>query len=202
MNYGEAKTQFTALLNRRDITASLITTFMDLAIQRIQRELRIPQMEVVTALATDGSATLTVPTDLLEFISVHTNDTSYADKLIRCDLQTILKMSRIPGIPKYYHREATSFYVGPYPEEGTNIYVHYYQDASTLSADTDTNWLTEDAPALLIYGALSYAADYFLDDRKMLFEQTYQDTRDQLEIMAQQDEVENAAVAPCWFDCE
>jgi hypothetical protein len=200
VNYGEVKTQFTALLNRRDITPSLIETFMSLSIQRIQREVRIPPMETVVALETDGTALLSVPGDLLQFISVHTNNTTYADKLTRTDLQTILKWSKISGIPRYYHREAGNLYIGPYPEEGTLVYVHYYQDASALGADSDSNWLTIVAPALLIYGALSYAADYFLDDRKMLFENTFIATKESLDEMAKRDEVENASISPAWSD--
>lgn len=198
MAYAEVKTQFMGLLNRRDITTTLIDTFMQFAIQRIHTELRVPAMEKVVELTTDGSATLDVPGDLLEVISIHTNDTVNHDKLVRTDLQTILTQSVISGIPKFYHREAGSLYIGPYPEAGTSVYVHYFSDSTSLAADTDLNWLTEVSPMLLIYGALSYASDYFLDDRKVLFEETYKQTRDALRDMALQDEVVNASISPAF----
>lgn len=195
MAYLDVKTQFLGLLNRRDITPSLTDTFMQFGIQRIQRELRVPSMEQVVQVTTDGSPQISVPGDLLQVISLHTNDAAYQNKLIRTDLQTILVYSKIPGSPQYYYREGGIFYIGPYPPSGTTVWVNYYADVSTLTADTDTNWLTEVAPALLIYAALAYAADYYLDDRKGLFETSYQQIADQLTSMAQQDEVENASIS-------
>ena len=198
MAYVDVKNQFLGLLNRRDITPSLTDTFMGFGIQRIQRELRVPAMEKLVSVITDGTAGFSVPGDLLEIISIHTNDAVNHRKLKRVDLQTILDYAQIPGQPQYYYRETGTFTVGPYPPSGTTIWVNYYADVSSLSADTDTNWLTEVAPALLIYAALSYSADYFLDDRKMMFENSYLQIAEQLTIMAQQDELENASVGQAY----
>jgi hypothetical protein len=196
--YVDVKNQFLGILNRRDITPSLVDTFMKFAVQRIHTEMRVPAMEKVVQVLTDGSSAIPVPGDLLEFISVHTNDQTNHDKLVKTDLQTILKWSQIQSIPKYYHREVATIYLGPYPPANTSIYINYFSDSSTLAADTDTNWLTEVAPMLLIYAALSYASDYFLDDRKNLFEFTYNQTRENIQNMALQDEVTNASVASTW----
>ena len=198
MAYVDVKNQFLGLLNRRDITASLTETFMGFAIQRIQREIRIPAMETVLAVQTDGTANFQVPGDLLEIISIHTNDTTSHQKLIRCDLQTILDNSKIFGSPRYYYREGTTISIGPYPASGTNVYLHYYVNADALSADSDTNWMTEVAPTLLIYAALSYSSDYYLDDRKQMFEACYQQIADQLVQMAQQDELQNASISTAY----
>lgn len=198
MAYVDVKNQFLGLLNRRDITPSLTDTFMGFAIQRIQRELRIPAMEKLVAVLTDGTASFPVPNDLLEIISVHTNDAANHKKLVRCDLQTILDFSQIAGSPRYYYRERGNISVGPYPPSGTDIYIHYYVDAGTLSADTDTNWITEIAPTLLIYAALSYSADYFLDDRKQMFEASYMQIAEQFQQMAWQDELQNASISTAY----
>lgn len=198
MTYAACKTQFLGILNRRDITPSLVDTFMKFGIQRIHTELRVPAMEKTVEMLTDGASGLVVPGDLLEFISVHTNDNVNHDKLIRTDLQSILAYSKIPGVPKFYHREGGLIYIGPYPPDQTSVFISYFSDSSALVADSDYNWLTEVAPMLLIYAALSYAADYYLDDRKGLFEATYGQTRDNLQNMALQDEVSNASVSPAY----
>jgi hypothetical protein len=198
MAYVDVKNQFLGLLNRRDITSSLVNTFMDFAIQRIQRELRVPAMEKLIAVQTDGTANFQIPGDLLEVISLHTNDVTQHKKLVRADLQTILDYSQIPGIPRYYYREGSTISVGPYPPENTLIYFHYYVNADALSADADTNWITEIAPTLLIYAALSYACDYFLDDRKQLYEASYQQIADQIQQMALQDEIQNASISTAY----
>lgn len=198
MSYLDVKTQFLGLLNRRDITPTLVTTFLNYGVQRIQRELRVPAMEKIVEIETDGTSKLPVPGDLLQVISIHTNDSVNRTKLARCDLQTILDYAAIAGSPRVYYREGAYLNIGPVPASGTSVFIHYYADASSLSADSDTNWLTEVAPTLLIYAALSYAADYFLDDRKQLFEASYMQIAEQLVTMAIQDEVENASISPAY----
>ena len=195
MAFVDVKNQFLGLLNRRDITPSLTNTFMQFGIQRIQRELRVPAMEKLADFVTDGSASVAVPGDYLEMISIYTTDTTSHKRLVRTDAQTILDYSQIPGNPHYYSRIGGSFVIGPVPPSGTNIFIYYYADASALVADSDTNWLTEIAPTLLIYAALSYSADYYLDNRKQMFEASYQQVADQLQNMALQDELENASVS-------
>jgi hypothetical protein len=69
MNLGEVKTQFTGLFNRTDLKAKpdLVTTFLNQAILRIQRELRGPLNEkslVVTIGSTYNG--IIIPGDLLE----------------------------------------------------------------------------------------------------------------------------------------
>ena len=198
MAYVDVKNQFLGLLNRRDITSTLVNTFMGFAIQRIQRELRVPAMEKLVSITTDGTSSIAVPGDLLEIISIHTNDQVNHRKLKRADLQTILDFAKIPGVPQYYYRETGTFSLGPYPPSGTTVWINYYADSSNLSADSDTNWITEIAPTLLIYAALSYACDYFLDDRKQMYEASYIQIAEQLQNMALQDEIENAAISSAY----
>lgn len=198
MSYLDVKNQFLGLLNRRDITPSLVNTFMQFGIQRIQRELRVPAMEKLVNIISDGSPSLPVPADFLEVISLHTNDVSQHSKLIRSDLQTILDAANVPGSPRYYHRVSKNFIIGPCPPSGTSIFLQYYVNASSLSADADTNWITEVVPTLLVYAALSYSADYYLDDRKQMFEASYIQIAEQLQNMALQDELQNASISPAY----
>jgi hypothetical protein len=194
--YVDVKNQFMAILNRRDITPSLVNTFMSFGIQRIHRELRVPPMEKLVTLSTDGSSLLNVPSDYIEVISINTNDPVHHDKLIKTDLQTILTQALISGVPEFYHRQGTYIHIGPVPPADTDVFLNYYSDSTSLVADGDTNWMTEKAPVLLIYAALGYAADYFLDDRKGLFEATYLQTKDGVQEQANQDELTNASIAP------
>ena len=191
---------FMGILNRRDITPSLVDTFMKFAIQRIHSEIRVPAMEKVVQLTADGSSQLAVPGDLLEIISVHTNDPTYHERLIRTDLQNILQWAQVPGSPQFFHRETGTLYMGPYPPQGTAVFVSYFGDSSSLVNDSDTNWLTEVSPMLLVYAALSYACDYFLDDRIQAFENRYTQVRESLQQMALQDEVADAAIRPTFTD--
>lgn len=198
MSYIDVKNQFLGLLNRRDITPSLTNVFLNFGVQRIQRELRVPAMEKIAVFVADGTNKVPVPGDYLEAIHIYTNSTAEQQSLVRVDNQTILNFQNISGSPRYYSRISGNFHIGPFPAAGTNIYIHYYADTSGLVADTDTNWITEVAPTLLVYAALSYAADYFLDDRKQMFEASYTQIAEQLQFMALQDELVNASVSSAY----
>lgn len=202
MLYSELQTNFLSILNRRDITSSQVTTFIGMAIQRIQRDLRIPSMETQTSVMMNGTGgIIPVPGDYLEMIAITFNDAVNQQKLVRTDYQTAIRLSNTPGIPKVYYRAAGNFMIGPYPAQaGTICYISYYQDALSLVAPTDHNWLTDAAPDLLIYGALSYASDYFLDERAQKFEDRFNTIMTALQLQALDDELLNASISPAYQD--
>lgn len=199
MNYSEIKDAFTAILNRRDITPSRITTFLSLGIQYIQRKLRVPPMEKLVEYTSDGTKLVPVPGDFLEMINIYVDDTSNGQvTLEKRDLQTVLANASVVGTPRFYHRSGSNFIVGPRPAADTVISVSYYQDAATLANDTDTNWMTEAIPSALIYAGLIYAADFYLDDRKKLWESRLLEDLSDVQEMANRDELVNGTVSPAY----
>lgn len=202
MLYSDIQANIKAILNRRDCTQSQLLTFIGLAIQRIQRTLRVPSMEAQANYTYTGAenSLVPVPGDLLEVIDLTFNDQLRQRKLTRVDHQSAIRLSNLPGNPTSYYRVGGNFLVGPNPPAGTVITIWYYQDAANLSADGDHNWLTDAAPDCLIYCALSYAADFFLDDRKDSFEQRFASIQSELQSMAQQDELMNASISPAYAD--
>lgn len=195
MNYGQTKAQFSAVLNRRDITSSLTDTFVKQSIQRAQRLLRVPAMEKSAVISVSaGDEGVNVPGDLLQFINVFWSP-SNGDwkKLKNYDIGDVYALRKEVGGPEYFARQDANLVVSPRPDADGFIRVDYYADFSNLSNDTDSNWLTEIAPDIVIYGALSYAADYFLDNRRDLFEQRFINSIDELMTQAQLDELTAAA---------
>lgn len=171
MNYGELKTHFEALLNRSDITSALTTTFVDQGIARVQRQLRTPLNEKKTDYTISGSITsVTLPTDFLEIISLYQD--RYELKRIPMAKYRELQKSTLTGIPQCFTREQQNLLLYPTPSSGT-LTLYYYAEFPALSANSDTNNLTTVCPDLAIYSALTYAADYYLDERSAIFEQKY-----------------------------
>ena len=84
-----------------------------------------------------------------------------------------MKVGGAQGTPKYFSRQDTEFLIYPYPTSGSVI-LNYYASFPALVLDSDTNDLALIASDLIAYGALSYAADHFLDERKAAFESGYQ----------------------------
>lgn len=198
MTYDELRSQFEGLLKRRDMTTTQRDAFLDQAIARIQRELRIPPMEKTAIVNVEGydSTGIEVPNDLIELKDISVG----SSRLRRVDLQTALRLEECPaGVPQVYTRVGGAFRFGPPPSEGSQIQLNYYAEFAPLVNGSDESTLTRIAPDLIIYGALSYAADWFLDKRSPQFEARYQQILQTLQQQADRDELSAAAaMAPTY----
>lgn len=170
MNKAAIREQIKALLNRNDATDAQVDTFIDQAVARIQRTLRVPSMEKVEIYTTTDETqnTLSLPNDYLQLKHLY-RDGGTIDYV---DLGRFLKTQDAPGnTPLIYTRIQGSFQIKPTPKTGYEITMIYYGEIPDLVNDADTNFVTSIAPDLLVYGALTFAADFFVDDRKPAFEE-------------------------------
>lgn len=188
MNYGEVKDYFSKVLNRRDITPSLTGIFINNAIQRTQRLLRLPPMEKSVIVSPTNGA-VDVPGDLLQFIAVIVDDKVHG----RISLSDLLNYRSIQSSFNGYAIQDGQVLLTPEPPASADVRIDYYGDFTSLVADTDSNWMTEIAPDLIVYGALSYACDYFLDNRKQLFEERFINTVGELAEQRMMDELSAGA---------
>jgi hypothetical protein len=199
------QTQFAGLMNRRDLTTALTQAFLQQSILRTQRTLRVPAMEKsITATVGSTFTGLTVPGDLLQFISM-TDETNPGNvvELTRVALPEILRRNSFDAgsstvMPvTMFARRASKFIVAPKPPAGSVLRMDYFATFKTLSVPTDSNVLSDVAPDAIIYGALSYAAAYFLDKRMKDFEDRYTQIVTDLQSQADRDELSgNAQVMP------
>lgn len=171
MNYGQVRTHFKALLNRSDITDELANTFIDQGIARIQRGLRIPSMETQhTYNFTSAVSKVTLPTNFLEAIEIYFSNVCLTRLPMR-EMQSYIA-SGMTGSPVYFAREGSDLLLHPKPSSGSLV-LNYYSVFTDLVADSDENFLTQIAPDLMSYAALTYASDYYLDERADIFETKY-----------------------------
>jgi len=196
MNKGAIRTHFKALLNRSDCTNALADTFVDQGISRIQRVLRIPSMEAIQPYAItshifgrdleDASQTssIALPATALEVIDIYHNNSA----LTRVPLHEMLSMKATgqAGTALHFTQQGTTILLFPEPSSGT-VNVSYYGPFATMTADSDENALAATSSDLIIYAALSYAGDYFLDERGPIFEEKY------LQFLAEEQEQANEA---------
>lgn len=171
MNKGQIRSQFLALLNRNDCSNELADTFLEQSLARIQRTLRVPSMEKTQTYTVNNIApdSLVLPEDFLNIKYLYSGQTL----LEYVDLGKLLKQFARVDTPTMYTRIQGSLKLYPTPPAGTQILMVYYGEIPDLVGDSSENFLTVIAPELLTYGALSYAADYFFDERKPLFEETF-----------------------------
>lgn len=168
MNYGDLKSHFNDLLNRSDITSNLTTRFIDQGISRIQRQLRTPMNEKVrNYTVTSQTASVTVPNDFIELISLYQDDR----ELRRLPMANFrpYAANTYTGKPVYFTRQQADLLLHPQPTSGTLTLV-YYGEFDAMSADSDENILAKAAPDLILYSALTFASDFYLDTRAEVFE--------------------------------
>lgn len=198
MNYGEVKTHFESLLNRSDNTAALTETFVGQGIRRISRQLRAGMNEQVQNITLSSqTASFTLPSDFIEFIDLY-----YKDRvLVRLPNSQFRPYTENPvaGRPTHFTRQQEAVFIHPQPSDG-QLVLYYYGDFDALANDSDTNALTSAAPDLLIYAALTFAADYYLDERASIFEQKYQTFLQEVQEQANDQELNGSTqqIAPAY----
>lgn len=198
MNYGEVKTHFESLLNRSDNTTALTETFIGQGIRRVARQLRAGMNEKVQNITlSQQTAAFTLPSDFIEFIDLY-----YKNRvLVRLPNAQFRPYTDNPvaGRPNHFTRQQESVFIHPQPSDG-ELVLYYYGDFDPLTNDTDTNALTSSAPDLLIYAALTYAADYYLDERASIFEQKYQAFLQEVQEQANDQELNGSTqqIAPAY----
>ena len=171
MNYGDLKTHFDALLNRSDITTALTEQFLNDGIARIQRSLRTPMQEkILTVSITSATTSLTLPADFLETISLYFDQ--YELQRVPMKRFRELNKSTYTGNPMFFTREGPNLLLFPQPASGTLV-LYYYAEMPALVNAADETPMTQVASNLIIYAALTFASDYYLDERGELFEAKY-----------------------------
>lgn len=203
MNYSEIKTLFIGNLKRSDVTATQITNWIAMGIQRAQRMLNVPAAETVleTEIA-ESSALYAIPNDFLKLISLSADGgQGYYTELTRTDLNKATMLSRFEGQPMLFAQDGAFFRIGPKPPVGGFIKINYLADFSALSADSDSNWLTDIAPDLLVNAAMVPACRYFRDPRAPEYEAAFLQGIEELNQQASRDALTNAAISPSYgFD--
>lgn len=195
MNYGQIRTQFKNILNRTDCTDALADTFIQQGLARSQRILRTPAQEktVNTTVGTSFTS-MAVPNDLISVIGL-----SADDKYIRYIptarwLELEFAMS---GKPEYWTRIGSEIKLKPTPTQGVVLSLNYYGEFPEFTNDSTETVLSVIAPDLIVYGGLTFAADYFIDERKDAFEQRWQQSV--AEIQDQAANVEGPSqIYPAW----
>lgn len=171
MNKGQLRAHLIALMNRSDLSNALADTFIDQALQRINRNLRIPPMEKQVQYNISSATTfITLPNDFLEVIDVYMNGL-VLDRVTMREMVPLRDQGR-SGPAEKFVREQGKLLLYPEPSSGT-LTLNYYAEIPQLTSDSDENFITVIASDLVTYGAMCYAADYFIDERGSFFEQKF-----------------------------
>ena len=78
------------------------------------------------------------------------------------------------GYPQFYaDYDYDHWLLAPIPDKAYNFEVLYYERIPPLSTANQTNWLTQNAPNVMLFGTLLQAQMFLKDDQRMIFQQKY-----------------------------
>jgi hypothetical protein len=198
--FTELKDAIADWLDRSDLTAR-IPDFIALAEARINRELRIRPMEVrSTMYATVDQQYFNLPGGYIQMrnIQLNTNPTTPLE-YITPEMLDRLYGSTTTGKPRAYTLIGDEIQLAPIPDSAYQLEMAFYEKFTPLgdgSAGTVTsNWLTANAPDILLYGALMEAEPFIKNDERIpVWLNGYSNAIDKLQRQDQRDRHSGSAM--------
>jgi len=171
-NYATLQSAIADYLNRADLTAQ-IQTFIQFAEADLNTRLRSREM-IVNATATSDGQFVALPSDWLEAINMMIVGGQSPLRYITPDeADTIIKAQTYTST-RFYSMTTGIIELVPPAVDDITIDMVYYGKIPALSTANTTNWLLTKAPDVYLYGALTHAAPFLMDDQRMgVFSQIY-----------------------------
>lgn len=185
MTYNSLVQSLEAYLQRYDaLVTSNIPSFISLAQIRIPRELKLLGFRQEVTGNFDGSAQssgiMQKPSDWRKTIGFYVGtgtDNVIHTPLLERDynyVRTIYPDASQQDIPRFYaDADYTHWLVQPSPPSALPFKIEYYGTLTQLDETTQTNWLTINAPDLLLYASLLEAIPFVKTDERIQVWQGY-----------------------------
>jgi len=150
-----------------------IPDFIALAEARINRELRIRPMEVRSTMYTTADQQyFQLPGGYIQMrnIQLNTNPTTPLE-YITPEMLDRLYGSTTTGKPRAYTLIGDEIQLAPIPDSAYQVEMAFYEKFTALGDGTSgtvtSNWLTANAPDVLLYGALMEAEPFIKNDERI-----------------------------------
>lgn len=168
-NYTTLQTAVTDYLARTDLS-TFVPNFVQNFEERFYRDPKNFGSWMETAYTQNiASGVIAVPNDFLAWKVVAIG--SPARKLQPVPLSQLF--DKFPrggetGYPKLIARNGSNFNFGPIPDSAYEVSGTYFAKPANLRTDSDgANWLTANAPDLLLYGSLKEAEPFLKNDERV-----------------------------------
>lgn len=166
-DYATLTTAIQDYLARSDLS-TFVPNFLQNAQAKIYRSLRIRPMETALSV-TIASGVAALPSDYLDlkYAYVNASPVRFLERVTPEEIYRSYPTRSSSGQPHWIAREAENFIFGPYPDSTYAIAGIYYKQLTLLSGSNTTNWLTTNAPEVLLYGALLEAQPFLMNDKRI-----------------------------------
>ena len=171
-NYATLQSAIADYLNRADLTAQ-IQTFIQFCEADLNTRLRSREM-IVNATATSDGQFVSLPPDWLEAINMMIVGGQSPLRYITPDEADVINKAQTYTSTRFYSMTTGIIELVPPAVDDITIDMVYYGKIPALSDANTTNWLLTKAPDVYLYGALTHAAPFLMDDQRMpVFSQIY-----------------------------
>ena len=170
--FTELKDAIADWLDRSDLTAR-IPDFITLAEARLNRDLRIRPMEVRSSMeTTSGQRYFNLPGGYIQMRNIQLNTNPIAPlEYITPEMLDRLYGSNATGKPRAYTLIGDEIQLAPVPDSDYTLEMAFYEKFTALGDGTSgtvtSNWLTTNAPDVLLYGALLEAEPFIKNDERI-----------------------------------
>ena len=150
---------------RRNIPDDVLNDFIEIALSKANRALRIPPLEKALDVTIDANGYFTLPSDFLEVKELSVVRSEKRIPLERKSIDEIdFVFDRSSEPPCFYGRFGDKMRIAPYSGDGTETArLYYYFVFPPMPADSTENWFTQQAPDMLLYGAMAELSSYTRD---------------------------------------
>ena len=174
--YSQLKSDIKDWTSSPDMTDAQLDNFITVSLSKINRALRIGGMEAESDLTLDAQ-TVSLPSDFRGARGVYIA-ASGCDYELRYVTPEVLNSNRYPstGRPELFTIRNATMVLDKTPDQTYTAKLHYFQKFAVLSDANTTNWLTDEAPDVLLWGACWACSLFNRDDEQAqrfygLFEQ-------------------------------
>lgn len=164
-----------------ELVANNIPLWISLAQQRIPRELKILGFREEVTGVFDGTCITTgimqKPSDwrktIAFYVGTGANNNTHTPVYERTyeyirTIYPVIQPGTTPSIPRFYgDADFNHWLVGPAPDQGYPFKIPYYGTLTFLDNTTSTNWLTINAPDLLLYACLMESIPFVKADERI-----------------------------------
>ncbi len=170
--FTELKDALADWLDRSDLT-DRIPDFITLAEARLNRDVRIRPMEVRSSMETTaGQRYFNLPGGYLQMRNMQINSNPITPlEYITPEMLDRLYGSDTTGKPKAYTLIGDEIQLAPIPDSDYTVEMAFYEKFTPLGDGTSgtvtSNWLTLNAPDVLLYGALLEAEPFIKNDERI-----------------------------------
>jgi len=145
--------------------AAEVPTFIELAESRINRTLRVSDMETTTTTTLDDDGAMDLPEDFLE-LRAFLGSGSPQYSLAPVTPAFAADEYAGAGAGTSYSYAIVGNNLTTFPAGTGDATLTYFAKVPALSDEEPTNWLLTKAPEVYLYGALMESAPYLMDDQR------------------------------------